>query len=93
MFIDILIDGLYSGGEAPGYQGEPILAITAQSWQGIRFLKWLNVGPWPTQDVMSTDPTQDGSTLTFPTAPGFYSNVPKNMNYYIQGKNVVIWPN
>jgi hypothetical protein len=93
MFIDILIDGLYSGGEAPGYQGEPVLTIKGQSWQGVRFLKWLNVDPWPLQDTGSSDPTQDGTTLIIPAAPGFYSNVSKNMNYYIQGKNVVIWPN
>lgn len=93
MFIDILVDGLYSGGEAPGYQGEPSMTIKAQSWQGVRFLKWLNVDPWPLQDTSSNDITQDQSTLIFPAAPGFYSNVSKNMNYYIQGKNVVIWPN
>jgi hypothetical protein len=93
MCIDVLIDGLYSGGEAPGYLGEPVMSVKAQSWQGIRFLKWLNVDPWPFQDTGSNDITQDSTQLIFPAAPGFYSNVSKAMNYYVQGKNVVIWPN
>ena len=91
--IDVLIDGLYSGGEAPGYLGEPVLTLKARSWQGIRFLKWLNVDPWPLANTGSNDITQDGTQLIFPAAPGYYSNAPKSMNYYIQGKNVVIWPN
>ena len=49
MCIDILIDGLYKGGEYDGGLGEPQLNIKAQSWQGIRFLKWVNVDPWPFQ--------------------------------------------
>lgn len=93
MFIDVLIDGLYAGGETPGGLGEPVMTIKAQSWQGVRFLKWLNVDPWPLQDTGSNDISQDGTTLIVPAAPGFYSNVSKNMNYYVQGKNVVIWPN
>ncbi len=92
MFIDMLIDGLYSGGEEPGALGEPTLTIKAQSWQGVRFLKWLNVDPWPIEDKHDSDITKDDATLIIPAAPGFYSNVSKHMNYYIQGKNVVIWP-
>jgi hypothetical protein len=92
MFIDMLIDGLYAGGESPVTLGEPTIMIRAQSWQGVRFLKWLNVDPWPIEDSGSNDITKDESTLIIPAAPGFYTNVPIKMNYYIQGKNVVIWP-
>lgn len=82
--IDMLIDGLN--------QSEPKLSVYAQSWQGIRFLKWLNVGPWPVVNTGSNDIHQDSTQLIFPAAPGYYSNAPKALNYYIQGKPVVIWP-
>ena len=83
--IDMLIDGLH--------QHERQLTVFAQSWQGIRFLKWLNVDPWPVVNTGSNDIRQDSTQLIFPAAPGYYSNAPKALNYYIQGKSVVIWPN
>ena len=82
--MDMLIDGLS--------QKETQFRIAAQSWQGIRFLKWLNVDPWPVVNTGSNDITQDSTQLIFPAAPGYYSNAPKALNYYIQGKPVVIWP-
>ena len=82
--IDMLIDGLQTN--------EAALTVTAQSWQGIRFLKWLNVNPWPSTLTGSNDLTKDETQLIFPAAPGFYTNVTKAMNYNIQGQNVTIWP-
>ena len=82
--IDMLINGLQTN--------EAALTVTAQSWQGIRFLKWLNVDPWPSTLTGSNDLTKDETQLIFPAAPGFYTNVTKAMNYNIQGQNVTIWP-
>jgi hypothetical protein len=89
--IDMLIDGIWGIGDGGG-QGEGSITIKAQSWQGIRFLKWLNVDPWPFQNTGSNDITKDETQLIFPAAPGYYSNSPTSMNYYVQGKNVVICP-
>jgi hypothetical protein len=89
--IDMLVDGIWGIGDG-GRQGEDSIIIKAQSWQGIRFLKWLNIDPWPFENTGSNDLSQDGTQLIFPSAPGFYTNTPKAMNYNIQGQNVQIWP-
>ena len=89
--IDMLIDGIWGIGDG-GRQGEESITIKAQSWQGIRFLKWLNIDPWPFENTGSNDLSQDGTQLIFPAAPGFYTNTPKALNYHIHGQNVMIWP-
>lgn len=68
------------------------ILIEGKSWGGLRFLKYINVDPWPPEFTGSNDIKLSPTTLIFPAAPGIYSNAPKNQNYYIQGQNVVIWP-
>jgi|FAXJ01.1.fsa_nt_gi hypothetical protein len=67
------------------------LNVSCQSWGGVRFLAVPSVGTWPFENTGSNDP-HASLALTFPAAPGYYTNTIKTMNYYIQGKNVVIDP-
>lgn len=87
-YLDILIDNTTAGDE--------YISIDAQSFNGgIRFLSIPNWGPWPALDTGSNDIHYDSRQLIVPNAPGHYSAidpVSKRMNYYLQGKNVVINP-
>ena len=82
--LDIKIDNLNVA--------DGLIIITCQSWGGVLFLKYPNVDPWPPVVTGSNDITLSPNLLIFPAAPGFYTNLPKNQNYYIQGQNVVITP-
>lgn len=72
--------------------GDDIITIECQSWGGVNFLKYPNVDPWPPVITGSNDITLSPNVLIIPAAPGYYTNLPKRQNYYIQGQNVVIWP-
>lgn len=87
-YFDVLIDSISAGDE--------YIRIEVQSFNGgIRFLSIPNWGPWPALDTGSNDIHYDARQLYVPNAPGHYSAIDpilKRMNYYIQGKNVVIDP-
>lgn len=87
-YLDVLLDNMTAGDE--------YFRFEAQSFNGgIRFLSIPNFGPWPAVDTGSNDIHQDARQLIVPNAPGHYSAIDpihKRMNYYLQGKNVVINP-
>jgi len=89
--LDIFIDGLTSDVNR--------ILIQLQSWNGVRFLKELNLDPPPLVNTGSSPYPQQSTYLTFPPEPGVYSNAnyssigtQKFRNYNIQGMPVVIWP-
>ncbi len=89
--LDIFIDGLSDDVDR--------IMIQLQSWNGLRFLKELNLDPPPLVNTGSSPYPPQSTYLTFPPEPGVYSNAnysnigtQKFRNYNIQGMPVVIWP-